>query len=409
MYTILSSRLKGMKEEMRDFLVKLVETPSPSGQEEKIADIIFEEMNMLGFDKVCRDNAGNVTGVVYGIEDGPTVMLNSHIDTVPVPENAANWDTPPLKASFSGTRLQGLGAADCKGGLAAQIYAVELLKRSLLPLKGNIIVAATVSEENGCSVGVKSLMRETLPSLELNPDYVILGEPTDLGVYYGHNGRVELDIKIEGNNPFMVDDSAKNICKGLGRGREDGKLADANGISFKAPEFGSAHGKRQASICLEKKLYCGEQVEAVTEWFKHEAGLLLSSEKALALEVQVAQDERVSHSGKRTLVKRLSSAWQTDPFDPLMERSRQSLAAAGCKVKTGKWKLDQPGMGTAGGVICNEFNIPVIGYGPGEEEQAHKPNESLDMEKVYECAFGTAAIAHGLVGIPVFGWTSDEI
>jgi acetylornithine deacetylase/succinyl-diaminopimelate desuccinylase-like protein len=66
-------------------------------------------------------------------------------------------------------------------------------------------------------------------------------------------------------------------------------------------------------------------------------------------------------------------------------------------------------MGTAGSVLTNEFKIPTIGYGPGCEDQAHARDESVEVEKIRMAAYGTASIAHGLVGIPVCGWTSDEI
>lgn len=406
MYAILKSRIDGMKDEIRDFLGKLIETPSVSTKEEQIADIVFREMNKLGFDKVYRDEAGNVIGVINGIEGAPTVVLNSHLDTVEANET---WDRNPFKAQFAGDRIYGIGASDCKGGLAAQIYAGELLRRCLLPLKGNLVVAATVAEENGCSVGVKELLKETLPSLGLTPDYAILGEPTNLGIYYGHDGRVEFDIKLEGSDPFQVDDGAQNIYRELAEDARSQNRANAQGLSFFEPEFSASDGRSRARIHVEKKLYPGEKPEAVTEHFKHEAGLLLKTEKALALETLVAEEEQKLFCGRKTIVKHVVNAWQTDPFSPLIERARQSLAAAGCDIKTGKWEFARPGMGTAGGVFLSEFNIPVIGYGPGEEEEAHRANESVDFNKVMKCVYGSASIVHGLIGIPVFGWTSDEI
>jgi len=50
-----------------------------------------------------------------------------------------------------------------------------------------------------------------------------------------------------------------------------------------------------------------------------------------------------------------------------------------------------------------------LGYGPGHEEQAHREGESVAITKLVDCAYGTAAIAHGLVGIPVFGWIPDSL
>ena len=51
------------------------------------------------------------------------------------------------------------------------------------------------SVENGASIGVRGLIEQTLPELKLKPDYAILGEPTGLGLYYGHDGWIEVDLQ----------------------------------------------------------------------------------------------------------------------------------------------------------------------------------------------------------------------
>jgi putative selenium metabolism hydrolase len=405
MFTILKTKNVGMENEARDFLKELIKIPSPSTHEKEVAEAVYNKMNELNYDDVYRDSAGNVIGVIRGFEKEPTVVLNSHLDTVPL--NLDKWNHDPYAGTEEGNKIYGAGATDCKGGLVAQIFAGELLKRSLLPFKGNLVVAATVAEENGCSIGVKTLINETLPSLELNPDSFILGEPTNLGLFYGHDGRVEIDIKIEGNDSSQVDHCARNICKNFTSDRVG--ASKNHEISISNPEFKHRQNLEQASIHLEKKLHAGEDASSAAAWIKNEATLVANGNSAVAVQVEVVEDVQQLYSGKKTVVKHIVNAWQTDPFHSVMERARQSLAAAGCEVKPGKWVLGQAGMGTAGGVISNEFKIPVIGYGPGNENQAHQPDEYVELNKVFECIYGTASIVHGIIGIPVFGWTSDEI
>ena len=66
-------------------------------------------------------------------------------------------------------------------------------------------------------------------------------------------------------------------------------------------------------------------------------------------------------------------------------------------------------MGTAGSLLVNQFKIPTIGYGPGNEDEAHQPIENVKIDSLVEAVYGTALMVHSLIGTPVFGWTMDEI
>ena len=407
MYGILREKSEGLSAAVVEFAGKLIQHPSPSLREEQVARLVETMMVHAGFDKVHRDPVGNVVGVMRGREGVPGLMLMSHMDTV-APSVKNPWTELPTSGTVSDGRLCGLGAADCKAGLAAQIFAACLLKRSLLPLRGNLIVAATVAEENGCSVGARRLMEKTLRELEIRPDYVILGEPTDLGLYYGHDGWMELELTVEGTNPFQVGDAAKAVYDDIAHGAsEDDEAVEE--MSVQRPRFQEVGGMRRATMQMRRRLTSPDQAGEIIRQVEHGAQLVAQSMGTVAVEVAVRQEQQQLYTGQTTVVRRLTNAWATDPFNPLMERSRQALAAAGCVVRPGKWQLGRLGMGTAGSMLVNEFHIPTIGYGPGEECQAHAPNESVAVDRVVEAMYGTAAIAHSLVGIPVFGWGSDEI
>ena len=129
----------------------------------------------------------------------------------------------------------------------------------------------------------------------------------------------------------------------------------------------------------------------------------------VAVEVIVREEVQRLYTGTTTSVRYITNAWSIDPFDQLMEQSRHALLAAGCEVRPGKWQLGRLGMGTAGGVLTKDYSVPTIGYGPGTEEEAHNINESVKVDNIGEAVYGTAAIVHSLIGVPVFGWTSDDI
>jgi acetylornithine deacetylase/succinyl-diaminopimelate desuccinylase-like protein len=405
MYDLLKNKLDGFQGELVGFAQELLRTHSPSGDESKAATVVVDQMRALGFDEASTDELGNVVGVLRGVEEGPTLMLASHMDTVGT-GNLSTWTESPFSGRIENGRLHGLGASDCKGGLAAQVFAAGLIKRSLLPLRGNLVVAATVLEENGVSIGMRGLLSHTLKDMGLVPNYAVLGEPTDLGLYYGHDGRAEMEVTVRGVNPFRVTDAAELVSRALG---ESGNQSSIEEIAVGDTRYEDGIGFRQAVINLERRLGENDDVNHLVNRMRNEAVRAASSAGAVDVDVCVRERSEVMPSGLTVTTKKVTEAWSTDPFSPLLSRARQSLAAAECEVRPGRWKLARLGMGTAGSLLVNEHSIATIGYGPGHEEQAHREGESVAISKLITCAYGTAAIAHGLVGIPVFGWIPDSL
>jgi len=405
MYSILKSKNEGLKSHALAFARELVDTPSPSFGEERVAELVQARMQSLGYDKVFRDEAGNVVGVLFGREAEPTVLLNCHMDTAPT---TAAPEAPSPRPGW----ITGAGAADCKGGLAAQVFAGALLKRSLLPLKGNLVVAATVAEERGRSAGVRMLLQRTLPELGLQPTYAVLGEPTDMGLYYGHDGWMEFNIVVKGPNAFQVNDAVSAIFNDLktyqGSPSADSALqVERSAIQW--PRFHDDEDGRSAIIAMARRLAVDESPATVLSSIHHHARLAAHPGSAVAVEVMLAEEIRKLYTGETTTVSHVTNAWTTDPFHPLISRARQALAAADCPVRPGRWRLGRLGMATAGSVLNREFGVPVVGYGPGSEDLAHTADERVEEARITEVVYGTASIVHSLVGIPVVGWTSDEI
>ena len=409
MYDILQRKNAGLKNQVVDFAQQLVRKPSLSLQEREIAGLIRKQMEIIGYDKTIQDGSGNIVGIMFGRESEPTLLLNCHMDTVSPAEND-QWSDKPFSGQIKDGKLYGCGSSDCKGGLAAQIFAGALLKSSLLPLRGNLIVAATVGEEQGASVGVRQLIEQTLPELELSPTYAILGEPTELGLYYGHDGWVEMDIKVEGTNVFDVDDAAMTIFEEFNSNiKRTYERGDPEELETKSPLYESCDGLRRATIKVNHRLNDSQQPDVVIDQIKHQAILAVQTIGNIAVDVAICRETQKMYTGTTTIIRKVINAWSIDPFCSLMERSRHALEAANCQVRPGKWNLGRVGMATAGGVLTKEYKIPAIGYGPGNEKVIHGPDEYAEVDKIIEAVYGTAAIAHSLIGVPVFGWTSDDI
>ena len=226
----MSGSLCDLVDELRDDLVALLQrliripTVNPPGEcyEEFVADF-KSVLDELGYatevhyapTELAPLGQGlprpNLIGKLEG--DGPLVHLNGHYDVVPV---GNDWTKDPFGGELVDGKIYGRGAADMKSGLAAQIIAVEALRRA--GLKPNVHQSAVPDEE---TVGVRNAgMGWLVEQGLLEGDAVIITEPFGPdGVGIGHKGAIWGEITVLGRPGARLRAAARRQ-----RDRDDGAL-----------------------------------------------------------------------------------------------------------------------------------------------------------------------------------------
>lgn len=181
--------------EINQLLRDLIRIRSYSGEEEEIVTFIISKMKEFGFTEAFHDDLGNAVG---RIGQGPLKILwDAHIDTVRVTEGE-NWRHPPFEGVIENGIIHGRGAVDEKPAMAGFLIAaktiLEHIKDADLPF--TLYVVGSVVEEDCDGYPLRHLIEKE----GIQPDVVLLGEPTDLQVYRGQRGRMEIEISTQGKS-----------------------------------------------------------------------------------------------------------------------------------------------------------------------------------------------------------------
>jgi acetylornithine deacetylase len=172
-----------------DLLVRLVQTPSPSGDEQRAAEVLAQWARTHGLEPEIDDAAVRI--VVEGREPGLTLLMASHLDTVPPGEG---WSVPPFDGVVTDGRLTGRGAVDAKASVSAMTAAAAELKAHGGLSAGRLVVLATYSEETR-----DTSMPEALARLGAAPDAAVVGEPTSLQPCIAQRGQLLLELHWRGD------------------------------------------------------------------------------------------------------------------------------------------------------------------------------------------------------------------
>ena len=177
---------------MTAFLRDLIRIPGESCGEEGHARRIVAEMEKLGLTRRTSIRRGNAIGWMGTGER--VVAFDGHIDTVGIGERA-NWRFDPYEGYETETEIGGRGASDQLGGIVSAVYGAKILKElGLLPEGMRVLVTGTVQEEDCDGLCWQYLYNEQ----KIRPEFVVITEPTDGGIYRGQRGRMEIRVEVKG-------------------------------------------------------------------------------------------------------------------------------------------------------------------------------------------------------------------
>jgi len=374
------------REELAGLLQSLIRIPSVTGDEGPVVEFILEKMREYGFEESRSDGLGSALG---RIGDGPlTILYAAHIDTVRVTDES-EWPYPPFEGRLADGWIHGRGAVDEKAAMAGFLLAGAVLRR-LFPKGGlpfRLFMIGSVMEEDADGFPLLYLLEKE----GLKPDYVLLGEPTDLKVYRGQRGRMELEIHTFGkaahgahnregvNAVYKMAPIVRAIEKldralpkaaPLGRGSVTVSDIGSRGPSLcSVPDFCRIH--------LDRRLTTGETRESA-----------LAEIEALARkhdpEARVEVPVYTARSWKGTPVRQDAyfPTWIFEERHPLVQAGLEAARlATGRKARSGVWQFSTNGVATAG-----HHGIPTIGFAPGEEALAHSSAERIAVEDLAKAA-----------------------
>ncbi|MDP2172157.1 MAG: YgeY family selenium metabolism-linked hydrolase [Candidatus Cloacimonadaceae bacterium] len=395
MYQEILSCARRYESESTRYLLEMVRIPAFSTLEKDVVEYIKKEMLAAGFDDAWIDGLGNVIGKL-GRGDR-IIAFDAHIDTV-YPGDESLWDFPPFEAHVKDGKVWGRGSVDQEGGMASMLTAARIIKDLKLNDKFTIYFTGTVMEEDCDGLCWQYIIKEG----KIVPEMVVITEPTNMNIYRGHRGRMEMMVNVKGlschgsapergdNAIYKISRIALEIEKLHERLQQDDFLGKGSicvtQVFFTGPSQCAVPDS--ASIALDRRLTFGETKEsAVAEVL--EACCLAGHPEA---EVEVLTYAEAAFTGLVYPTEKYFPTWVTPLDSPWLKSAVQCYKQVlGREPKVDKWTFS-----TNGVAISGLHGIPCIGLGPGNEVFAHAPNEACPIEHLTEAAAFYAALVYEL-------------
>ncbi|MCX7964021.1 MAG: YgeY family selenium metabolism-linked hydrolase [Candidatus Sumerlaea chitinivorans] len=381
------------KEAVARFLQDLIRIKSLSTEEKAVVERIAEEMRKVGFDEVKIDGLGNVIGRVG---NGPRrIAMDAHIDTVDV-GNPELWEIDPFAAILKDDIIYGRGACDMKGAMASLVYGAKLIKELGLAKDLSIFITGTVMEEDCDGLCWQYILKEKV--IDPWPECVVIAEPTNMNIYRGHRGRMEIEVSVTGlsahgsapergiNAVYKMAPIVLDIEKLNERLRHDPFLGKGtvtiSEIRSTSPSLCAVADS--CTIHLDRRLTKGETIESAVAEIE-----ALPSVQAAKAKVTVLDYARPAYTGLVYPTKKYYPTWVLEEDHPALKAAVSAYEKVlGEKPKVDKWTFSTNGVATMG-----LFGIPSFGLGPGNEEFAHSPKEHIPVEHLWKAAAFYAAFA----------------
>ena len=365
-----------------DFLADLIRLKSYTGQEGPAVERTLEEMRACGLADVWTDRAGNALATV-GVGRFH-LLYDAHLDENEIADES-EWPHPPLEPAIENGILYGLGASDCKGGVASIVYGARMAADLNLLGDCTVTVKGSTLEEDAEGFAMRHLFeQEAFP----RPDAVLLAEATDLTLRRGHRGRCEVKVRTRGqavhaSTPELGENAilkmrpvldalqrmvpALPVDPILGQGTQVVTMIESPHTPNSVPGWCEA--------TIDRRLTPGETPASVVAEIE---AAVADLEAAVVVPIQPVN----SWTGLDLSGPAFFPGWLLPEDHPLLEVGRLTCAALwGELPRVDVWRFSTNGTYSAGVV-----GIPTLGFGPMEEQYVHTARDQVDLEKLLKGA-----------------------
>jgi succinyl-diaminopimelate desuccinylase len=319
---------------------------------------------------------------------GPVVHLNGHIDVVPPGDG---WTVDPFGGLVRDGKIFGRGVCDMKAGIAAAVFAAEVIERAGVTLPGTIEISGTVDEESGGFAGV-AYLAERGRIAKGRTDFVIIPEPLDVDrICIGHRGVYWFEVTARGrighgSMPFL----GVSAIDGMGRllqSVRDELMPLLSSRRTGVPVVPA--GARQATINVNG-IDGGQPVDGIQtpcvadvcravfdRRFLIEEGFDATKREVADLVASVAaRTNGVRFDVRDLMVVHPTRTPDDSPVIGSLERAIQSVLGRPAQLIASPGTYDHKH-------VARIANVPhCVAYGPGALELAHQPDEYCRIDDI---------------------------
>ncbi len=369
---------------------ELIQRQSYSGDENGVVERMKQAFEALTFDEVFVDGYGSILGRIKGNRSGKALLLDGHIDIVPVPDES-KWTHKPFSGEVVDGKIYGRGASDMKGAVSAMIAAAAFFAADTRrDFAGEIYVSGVVFEE--CFEGVAA--RKI--SERVKPDYVVIGESSELNLKRGQRGRAEIVVETFGKpahsaNPRAGVNAVYKMAELIG---EIGKLkAPVHEILGEgileltdiksSPYPGASVVPDYCRATYDRRLLVGETKASVLLPLLELIGEMKRKDAQFEANAHFASDVQKCYTGEEIRGERFFPGWVMDQDDEFVQVALAGLRSAGLDAEIAQYSFCTNGSHYAG-----EAGIKTIGFGPSRENLAHTIDEYIEIDQLLKAVDG---------------------
>jgi acetylornithine deacetylase len=384
---------------MLSYLSELIAVRSLTGQETEAQEHIAAQMARCGLEvdvweldfeqlsqhpaycvEVERERGLGVVGATGGDAGGQRLILNGHIDVVPVGD-LANWHHDPWQAVVADGRVYGRGACDMKGGLCCAVFAAKALHDAGVRLKGKLMVESVIGEEDGGVGTLAAVLRG------YQADGAIVVEPTELIVAPAQAGALNFRVTVPGKaaHGSMREEGVSAVEKFISLHQAIMALEKERNETVRDPLF--ARYQIPFATCIGT-VRGGEWASSVAEslTFEGRYGVAVGEDVAAArrlFEERIAQTARAD-PWLREHPPRVE--WWGGQFEPARIPTDHPIVHAVSRAfddVTGRApRVEGMPYGADMRLLVNTGDTPAVIFGPGDVRRVHRPDEYVPVDEL---------------------------